>query len=186
MMLCTHHMPYMDAKLHCYISACWQCCTTSPPCCHSSQVNFQVPRDQKASLRDKFDRMFQAMSALPIKLPGTPYMRGIEARAEVIEDIKALLAAKRQQEQQNGSDVKHKANVLDTAMDSMKYLMGTETLTDDDIAASGVTLIIAGNDTSGLGIMGMLGLLALKPDVMAKLRREQEQVWAVTLVVIPL
>ena len=87
------------------------------------QVNFQVPRDQKASLREKFDRMFQAMSALPIKLPGTPYMRGIEAREEVIEEIKALLATKRQQEQQNGGDVRHKANVLDTSMDSMKYLM---------------------------------------------------------------
>lgn len=55
-------------------------------------------------------------------------------------------------------------------------LQGTDNLTDDDIAATGVTLIIAGNDTSGLGIMGMLGLLALKQDVMEKLRQEQQQV----------
>lgn len=51
-----------------------------------------------------------------------------------------------------------------------------ETPSDDDIASTGVTLIIAGNDTSGLGIMGMLGLLALKPEVMQKLREEQEKV----------
>lgn len=56
------------------------------------------------------------------------------------------------------------------------YMQGTDTLTDDDIASSGVALIIAGNDTSGLGIMGMLGLLALQPEVMDKLRKEQQQV----------
>lgn len=81
-------------------------------------------------LREKFDRMFNAMSALPIKLPGTAYTRGIEARAEVIQDIKELLLLKRQQEQQGASsssssstgDVKSKGSVLDTMIDSVKFL----------------------------------------------------------------
>lgn len=79
-------------------------------------------------LREKFDRMFTAMIALPIKVPGSEYMRGIEARAEVIEDIKALLAIKKQQEQQlqqqqgrTGSE-QHKASVLDTMLEAFKYL----------------------------------------------------------------
>lgn len=89
------------------------------------QVNLQVPRERKAALREKFDCMFQAMSALPIKLPGTPYMRGIQARAEVIEEIKGLLADQRQQgrESDGVDDFGLKANVLDTTLGSMKYLM---------------------------------------------------------------
>jgi cytochrome P450 len=49
-------------------------------------------------------------------------------------------------------------------------------LSDEDVAASGISLIIAGNDTSGLGITALLGLLPLLPAVMERLRQEQQQV----------
>jgi cytochrome P450 len=45
-----------------------------------------------------------------------------------------------------------------------------------DVAQAGIGLIIAGNDTSGLGITGLLGMVPMFPEVMQKVRQEQEQV----------
>lgn len=43
-------------------------------------------------------------------------------------------------------------------------------------AGSGIGLIIAGNDTSGLGVSALLATLPLFPDVLKRLRQEQQQV----------
>lgn len=45
-----------------------------------------------------------------------------------------------------------------------------------EAANSGIGLIIAGNDTSGLGVSALLAILPLFPKVMDKLRQEQQQV----------
>jgi cytochrome P450 len=45
-----------------------------------------------------------------------------------------------------------------------------------EAASSGIGLIIAGNDTSGLGVSALLATLPLFPDVVEKLRQEQQQV----------
>lgn len=49
-------------------------------------------------------------------------------------------------------------------------------LTDQQMAESGIGLIIAGNDTSGLGVSALMSILPLFPEVMEKLRKEQQQV----------
>jgi cytochrome P450 len=49
-------------------------------------------------------------------------------------------------------------------------------LNDDEVAESGMGLIIAGNDTSGLGVTALLAVLPMFPDVLQKMRQEQEQV----------
>jgi len=43
-------------------------------------------------------------------------------------------------------------------------------------AQNGMGLIIAGNDTSGLGVSALLATLPFFPGVMDKLRKEQQQV----------
>lgn len=51
-----------------------------------------------------------------------------------------------------------------------------------DIAAdSGIGLIIGGNDTSGLGVSALLATLPYFPEVLDKLRKEQEQVCSPTV-----
>jgi cytochrome P450 len=45
-----------------------------------------------------------------------------------------------------------------------------------EAASSGIGLIIAGNDTSGLGVSALLATLPLFPEVVEKLRQEQQQV----------
>jgi cytochrome P450 len=49
-------------------------------------------------------------------------------------------------------------------------------ISDDEMAESGMGLIIAGNDTSGLGVTALLAILPLFPEVLDKLRQEQEAV----------
>jgi cytochrome P450 len=48
-----------------------------------------------------------------------------------------------------------------------------------EAASSGIGLIIAGNDTSGLGVSALLATLPLFPQVVDKLRQEQQQVISV-------
>jgi cytochrome P450 len=45
-----------------------------------------------------------------------------------------------------------------------------------ELAESGIGLIIAGNDTSGLGVTALLAVLPLFPEVLRKMRAEQQQV----------
>jgi hypothetical protein len=66
-----------------------------------------------------------------------------------------------------------------TSLRGLAHIFSTqdkESLSDEDVAASGISLIIAGNDTSGLGMTALLGLLPLLPAVMGRLRQEQQQV----------
>ncbi len=43
-------------------------------------------------------------------------------------------------------------------------------------AGSGMALLMAGNDTSGIGISAILAMLSLFPEVVEKIRQEQEEV----------
>lgn len=49
-------------------------------------------------------------------------------------------------------------------------------LTEQQMAEAGIGLIIAGNDTSGLGVSALMSILPLFPEVMEKLRQEQQEV----------
>lgn len=127
-------------------------------------VDFQVPSERKAEVRDKFNKLFVGMVAPPIRLPGTRFSQGLAARAQLIEDIKSLIATR-----QKGP----RKSVLDYMLDSKAEMQGA--LNDDEVAESGMGLIIAGNDTSGLGVTALLAVLPMFPDVLQKMRQEQEQ-----------
>jgi cytochrome P450 len=49
-------------------------------------------------------------------------------------------------------------------------------LSEQEMADAGIGLIIAGNDTSGLGISALLAILPLFPKVLERLRQEQQEV----------
>jgi cytochrome P450 len=51
-------------------------------------------------------------------------------------------------------------------------------LSEQQMADAGIGLIIAGNDTSGLGISALLAILPLFPGVMDRLSQEQREVSA--------
>lgn len=51
-------------------------------------------------------------------------------------------------------------SVFDYAVDARSEIDG-EALTDDELAQIGINFILAGNDTSGLGILAILACLAL-------------------------
>jgi cytochrome P450 len=56
------------------------------------------------------------------------------------------------------------------------FLQGGAELTEDTIAESGISLLLAGTDTSGGGSTAALAMLAQFPQVMQRLRQEQQQV----------
>eukprot|EP00879_Flechtneria_rotunda_P021265 GHRR01022404.1.p1 GENE.GHRR01022404.1~~GHRR01022404.1.p1 ORF type:complete len:376 (+),score=150.75 GHRR01022404.1:280-1407(+) len=145
------------------------------------QVDFAVPQDQKQDLRRKFNDLFIGMMSPAIKLPGTRFSRGIHARQELIDDLKVLLKEKKQGPSSNGAangTGKKFASVWDYMLEARKLLLGAEELSDEDVAQSGIGMVIAGNDTSGLGITGILGLLPLMPEVMQLVREEQDEIVA--------
>jgi len=49
-------------------------------------------------------------------------------------------------------------------------------LSAETIAQSGISLLLAGTDTSGGGVTAVMEMVALFPEVMQKLRQEQQQV----------
>jgi cytochrome P450 len=59
-------------------------------------------------------------------------------------------------------------------------------LSEQQMADAGIGLIIAGNDTSGLGITALLAILPQFPAVMERLRQEQREVRAVNVMQIQL
>lgn len=53
---------------------------------------------------------------------------------------------------------------------------GGAELSEDTIAESGISLLLAGTDTSGGGSTAALAMLAQFPEAMQRLRQEQQQV----------
>lgn len=132
-------------------------------------VDFRIPPERKAELKEKFNRLFRGMVAPPINLPGTRYSQGLAARGELLQDIRVLMS-----QRQAGP----RKSVLDFMLEGKAERAQGRSLSDTELAESGIGLIIAGNDTSGLGVTALLAVLPLFPDVMDKLRQEQEQLIA--------
>lgn len=141
-------------------------------------VDFDVPDEEKAAIKTKLDLLFQGMFAPPIQLPGTRFSKGLAAKAELQQDIMRIIKAgqaRRQQQQQDGEQ----SSVFQYILEARRQTQSTDgTLSEQQMADAGIGLIIAGNDTSGLGISALLAILPLFPGVMEKLRKEQQEVIA--------
>lgn len=155
-------------------------------------VKFRVEQgSQKDELRALFDDVFRALVGPAIRESGSRFMRGVEARAKLLGIISQLvrttpqLMAAIDKAKSGAGAVKGAAasnSVFDTVLLARQELARSEDaefeLSVEDVAAAGIGLIIAGNDTSGLGITGLLGLLPMFPQVLARVRQEQQQVMA--------
>ncbi|WIA15673.1 hypothetical protein OEZ85_002299 [Tetradesmus obliquus] len=134
-------------------------------------VNFDVPEQQRAAVKAKLDAMFKAMMAPPLNLPGTTFRKGIEAKAALLADIKEVI---RQADASSGDG----ASAFELSLKSHRANQGGAELSEDTIAESGISLLLAGTDTSGGGATAALAMLAQAPEVMQRLRQEQQQVIA--------
>ncbi|KAF6266277.1 cytochrome P450 [Scenedesmus sp. NREL 46B-D3] len=134
-------------------------------------VNFDVPEEQRGEVKAKLDAIFKAMMAPPVNLPGTTFRRGIDAKAQLLADIKAVI----RQGDASGSDG---ASAFELSLKSHRANQGGAELSEDTIAESGISLLLAGTDTSGGGSTAALAMLAQFPEAMQRLRQEQQQVIA--------
>ncbi|WIA15434.1 hypothetical protein OEZ85_002083 [Tetradesmus obliquus] len=147
-------------------------------------VDFDITPEQKHQLRDKFDALFQGIFSPPDPTPGSRFSKGIEARGQLLQDIEQLVRAREAREKHsssgngdssgNGHAAAVRKNVFDYTLDQQRQEHNS--IDFAEAAASGIGLIIAGNDTSGLGVSALLATLPLFPEVMEKLRQEQQQV----------
>ncbi|KAF6266422.1 cytochrome P450 [Scenedesmus sp. NREL 46B-D3] len=142
-------------------------------------VDFDISPEQKHQLRDKFDALFQGIFSPPDPTPGSRFSKGIEARGQLLEDIEQLVRAREAREQHTGNGngsaaAATRKNVFDYTLDQQREESGA--INYAEAASSGIGLIIAGNDTSGLGVSALLATLPLFPEVVEKLRQEQQQV----------
>eukprot|EP00878_Enallax_costatus_P027095 GHUV01029140.1.p1 GENE.GHUV01029140.1~~GHUV01029140.1.p1 ORF type:complete len:386 (+),score=129.18 GHUV01029140.1:249-1406(+) len=138
-------------------------------------VDFAIPPDQKDDLKCKFNRLFQGMFSAPINLPGTTFSKGLKAKAELQEDIIQVIKQGRRSTDDSGTVT----SVFQYNLEARRQTQTTDgVLTDAQMAQAGIGLIIAGNDTSGLGVSALMSILPLFPGVMEKLRLEQKELVA--------
>ncbi|KAF6251708.1 cytochrome P450 [Scenedesmus sp. NREL 46B-D3] len=144
-------------------------------------VDFDVPEEEKAAIKRKLDLLFQGMFAPPTQLPGSRFSKGIAAKAELQQDIIRIIkegkaAKQQQQQQQQGGEQSSVFSYMLEARRQTQTMDGN--LSEQQMADAGIGLIIAGNDTSGLGISALLAILPQFPGVLHRLRQEQREVMA--------
>ncbi|CAL8995684.1 unnamed protein product [Prunus brigantina] len=114
----------------------------------------------------------EAMLALPLRLPGTRFYKGLQARKKIMAIIGKAMSERRRGLQANGEDFLQR--LLD---EDDKACNGATTngggLTDEEIQDNILTMIIAGQDTTASAMTWMVKFLDENPEVLDTLLREQ-------------
>lgn len=130
------------------------------------------PRDDArnlAQLQSDVMDVTQAMLALPIRLPGTRFYRGLQARKRIMDVLRQEISMRRE----NGLKRDHRDDFLQTLLLKSHMDSPEEALTDEQILDNILTLIIAGQVTTATAITWMVKYLGDNTDLQEKLRSVQ-------------
>eukprot|EP00775_Hariotina_reticulata_P012610 gene12610-12740_t len=149
-------------------------------------VNFNVPEEQRATVKQQLDAMFKAMLAPPLNLPGSIFWKGQRARKQLIQDVVHIIEASDSSSSSRGNNSDSNPDVEDVGTSAFELILQSLReqqsrdghLSAETVAQSGISLLLAGTDTSGGGVTALMEMVALFPEVMQKLRQEQQQVIA--------
>uniref|UniRef100_M8B985 Abscisic acid 8'-hydroxylase 3 n=2 Tax=Aegilops tauschii TaxID=37682 RepID=M8B985_AEGTA len=111
----------------------------------------------------------QAMLALPIRLPGTRFYRGLQARKRIMDALRQEICMRRE----NGLKLDRRDDFLQTLLLKSHMDSPEEALTDEQILDNILTLIIAGQVTTATAITWMVKYLGDNTDLQEKLRSIQ-------------
>ncbi|KAM0920160.1 hypothetical protein ACQ4PT_007684 [Festuca glaucescens] len=111
----------------------------------------------------------QAMLAVPLRLPGTRFYRGLQARKRIIDVLRQEISMRRQ----NGLQLDSRNDFLQTLLLTSHMDSPEEALTDEQILDNILTLIIAGQVTTATAITWMVKYLGDDTDLQEKLRSVQ-------------
>ncbi|KAF8022796.1 hypothetical protein BT93_F0339 [Corymbia citriodora subsp. variegata] len=110
----------------------------------------------------------KAMLTFPLRLPGTRFQRGIEARERIMSALGTLISQRRLAGTSHEDCLDH----LLSNDDGTECKKGPK-LTDGEIKDNILTMIIAGHDTTASAITWMVKYLGENKTVLDKLRAEQ-------------
>jgi cytochrome P450 len=118
-----------------------------------------------APVRELFENWVKGLFSLAIDLPWTNFGKGLRARRELLKYIKQIVETRKQAENW-GKDA---LGILLQAKDEDGNSLSTEELQDQIL-----TLLFAGHETLTSAIASFCLLTAQNPDILQKLRQEQE------------
>uniref|UniRef100_A0ACD5THM0 Uncharacterized protein n=1 Tax=Avena sativa TaxID=4498 RepID=A0ACD5THM0_AVESA len=111
----------------------------------------------------------QAMLAVPLRLPGTRFYKGLQARKRIMDALRQEICMRRQ----NGLKLDRRNDFLQTLLLKSHLDSPEEALTDEQILDNILTLIIAGQVTTATAITWMVKYLGDNTDLQEKLRSVQ-------------
>ncbi|WP_395649022.1 cytochrome P450 [Planktothrix agardhii] len=113
-----------------------------------------------------FEDWCNGLFTIPLRLPGTKFNRGWQCRQLLLTEIETLIR-QRQQQPQSGEDA---LGLLLQAQDEDGNQLGIEELKDQIL-----TLLFAGHETLTSAIASFCLEVGQRPDIIAKIRAEQQQ-----------
>lgn len=119
--------------------------------------------------RDVMD-VTRAMLALPLRLPGTRFYKGLQARKRIMDALRQEISMRRQND---GLEMDRRNDFLQTLLMKSHTHSAEEALTDQQILDNILTLIIAGQVTTATAITWMVKYLADNTELQDTLRSVQ-------------
>lgn len=120
----------------------------------------------KTNLGEAFEHWCNGLFTIPLRFPGTKFNRAFHSRQLLLEEIEKIIR-ERQQQPLSGEDA---LGLLLQAKDDEGNQLGIEELKDQIL-----TLLFAGHETLTSAIASFCLQIALHPDILAKIRTEQQQ-----------
>ncbi|XP_047043662.1 abscisic acid 8'-hydroxylase 4-like [Lolium rigidum] len=111
----------------------------------------------------------QAMLAVPLRLPGTRFYKGLQARKRIMDVLRQEISMRRQ----SSLKLDRRDDFLQTLLLKSHTDAPEEALTDEQILDNILTLIIAGQVTTATAITWMIKYLGDNTDLQEKLRSVQ-------------
>lgn len=118
------------------------------------------------NLEELFENWCDGLFTIPLRLPGTKFNRACKSHQLLLTEIETLIR-QRQQQPQSGEDA---LGLLLQAQDEDGNKLGIEELKDQIL-----TLLFAGHETLTSAIASFCLEVGQRPDIIAKIRAEQQQ-----------
>ncbi|KAJ7549097.1 hypothetical protein O6H91_07G039800 [Diphasiastrum complanatum] len=121
---------------------------------------------EAAQLRERFLLYSLGGKSLPIKLPGAPFYKALQARRELLKVVRGII----EQRKRSG---KYYNDVLQSMLQIQESSNG---LSEDEIVENIILLMFGGTDTTSTAITRIIEFLAENPDELTLLQEEHDRV----------
>ncbi len=132
----------------------------------AAQLLVGMANGSQSQLRELFETWVKGLFTIPISLPWTNFGRALNSRQQLLEQLESLIQ-NRQQQSNPGNDA---LGLLIQAEDEQGNRLTIEELKDQILQ-----LLFAGHETLTSSLTSFCLLMAQRPDILQKVREEQQQ-----------